>query len=239
MAHCRIFVDSDLHEHERLIIPDDQTHYLRQVMRQKNGDQITVFNGRGGEYTASIEDGTRQNCSCMLDSFHDISRELSLPVHIIQSANRSEKIDVVLQKGTELGAASFCITESERSALRLSGAKLEKRLQRWKKIIIEAAEQSGRTSVPDIFWQSSLQSLPQRGLCFALHPSEVTTWQCQRQNITEASEISLAIGPEGGWSPAELINLTAIGFQPMQFGGRILRTETAAPALLAAIQAIL
>ncbi len=236
---CRIYINSQLSVGATVDLPDDQAHYLRSVMRLSSGDSIILFNGRGGEYRGRIEQLGRQQPSCMIESFVDISREMPCRVHIVQAACRSEKIETVLQKATELGAASFQVVRSERSSLKLDGAKRIKRIQRWQKIIIEAAEQSGRTAAPSIEWRNGLSDIAQQGACFILHPDATHNWPQQRDAITKAPSITLAIGPEGGWSIRDTEQLSHAGFQPLRFGPRIMRTETAAPALLAAIQSVM
>jgi len=235
---CRLFLDQELQVGHTVSLPEDQAHYLRQVMRLQAGDEITLFNGRGGEFTCRIEQLAKAHSSCRIAAFSDISREMECDIRIVQAACRSEKIETVLQKGTELGAAGFDIVASERSALQLDGGKREKRLQRWQKIIAEAAEQSGRTVMPTLTWHDSFSSLTTSGLCLALHPEGATDWGAMQAEIDQAGEIRLAIGPEGGWSPRDMERLGELGFRAMRFGPRILRTETAGPALLAAIQAV-
>ena len=235
---CRLYLDQDLNLGRTITLPEEQAHYLRQVMRLQAGSDITLFNGRGGEYQGRIEQLAKAYASCRLVAFTDVNREMDCRIRIVQAACRSEKIETVLQKGTELGAAGFDIVVSERSALRLAGSKLEKRLERWRKIIVEAAEQSGRTALPELSWHDSIATLPATGLCLALHPEGAESWEIQRERIRQAGEINLAIGPEGGWGPKDLEQLEQNGFHSLTFGPRIMRTETAGPALLAAIQAI-
>jgi len=235
---CRLFVNQKLCTGTSIELPDDQAHYLRSVMRLNTGQAIILFNGTGGEFHSRIEHLTRQHSSCLIESFADIDREMLSGVHIVQAACRSEKIDTVLQKATELGAASFQIVRSERSSLKLQGPKLAKRIQRWQKIIIEAVEQSGRTVVPAIQWRNSADEIHREGDCYCLHPDTENNWQQQRESIAKATDITLAIGPEGGWSNRDLEHLSHDGFQPLSFGPRVMRTETAAPALLAAVQAV-
>ncbi len=235
---CRLYLDQALQIGASVTLPADQAHYLRQVMRLQSGDAVVIFNGRGGEYRGHIEQLSKAHSSCLLESFADINRELAFQAHIIQAACRNEKIEAVLQKGTELGAASFQIVRSQRASLKLAGDKLDRRLLRWRKIIIEATEQSGRTRIPDLFWRDSLTSLSGEGLCIALHPDAATGWSETKRSLAIAPDISLAIGPEGGWSAGDLKALRMRGFHGLAFGSRILRTETAAPSLLAAIQAI-
>jgi len=235
---CRLYIEQALQLGSPVTLPPDQGHYLRQVMRLQAGDQVILFNGQGGEYSGHIEQLTKTDSQCIVDAFSEISRELSYELYIVQAACRSEKIESVLQKGTELGAAGFHIVQSERSSLQLTGNRLDKRLNRWRKIIIEAAEQCGRTHIPKLTWNDSLLSLSSSGLSVVLHPHEARDWNKLKPELITASNITLAIGPEGGWSSRDLECLKEKNFQPMSFGSRILRTETAAPALLAAIQAI-
>jgi len=238
-SKCRIYLNQPLDAGHKADIPADQAHYLRQVMRLASGDPITLFNGEGGEYEGSIVQLTKQGGCCHIESFNDVNRETAIRVHIIQCANKSEKIETVLQKCTELGAASFQVADSERAQFKLPANKLESRLSRWQRIIIEAAEQSERTIVPDICREPALKNIDIRGKAFALHPEGATSWKAVRDDITSYEEITLAIGPEGGFSPRDLETLKAKGFESLAFGPRVMRTETAAPALLAAIQAVL
>ncbi|MDX8386940.1 MAG: 16S rRNA (uracil(1498)-N(3))-methyltransferase [Ghiorsea sp.] len=237
--HCRIYLPTALSELQSVAIDKEQTKYLGQVMRLQSGDEITVFNGLGGEFLAKINHLSKGGGECSLTEYVDVNRELSCRVHIIQAANRSEKIETVLQKSTEMGAASFQIVNSERATLNVPSHKREKRLARWQKIILEAAEQSERTAMPTVEWHDKLAHINQVGESFVLHPRDAMLWGDARERLRQANEITLAIGPEGGWSNQELEYLATQGFKAMTFGQRIMRTETAAPAMLAAIQAIL
>jgi len=236
---CRIFIDAGLHPGQEVVIPSDQAHYLRHVMRLNSGDMLTMFNGLGGEYLASVSGLAKNYASCRIESFDDVDRELPIGVHIIQSANKSEKIETVLQKCTELGAAGFQIAASERSQFKLPEAKREARLERWRKIIIEAAEQSGRTAIPSLAYHHSLADVEFQPQAFALHPHAALPFATIRSDMTGATGISLAVGPEGGFSNRDLQMLQDAGCRSLAFGPRIMRTETAAPALLAAIAALL
>jgi len=238
-TRCRIFLDSELQTGQEVVIPSDQAHYLRHVMRLNNGDALTVFNGRGGECLASIISLTKAQASLRVDAFVNVIRELPMAVHIIQCANKSEKIETVLQKCTELGAAGFQIADSERSQFKLPEGKREARLERWRKIIIEAAEQSGRTIIPDLAYRASLKEVALQPQAYVLHPEAATPFSDIRDGIASAAGISLAIGPEGGFSERDLQLLQEAGCRSLSFGPRIMRTETAAPALLAAVAAVL
>jgi len=239
MPYCRLFLNCDLQTGQEAPIPAAQAHYLRHVMRLVSGDPITIFNGQGGEYGASITQLSKQGGSCHIERYVDVTREMTVRIHIVQCANKSEKIETVLQKCTELGVTSFQIANSERSQFKLVEKKLHGRLDRWQKIIIEAAEQSERTALPTLTWSPSLKTVQAVGTAYTLHPEAAQQWQDAKAHITTISDITLAIGPEGGWSRRDLETLSGLGFTPLIFGPRVMRTETAAPALTAAIQAIL
>jgi 16S rRNA (uracil1498-N3)-methyltransferase len=234
-SRCRIHLAVELQAGREVAIPAEQAHYLRHVMRLNTGDAITIFNGRGGEYRASIAGLAKAHATCRIEAFDDVSRELPLAVHIIQSASRSEKIETVLQKCTELGAAGFQIVVGERSQFKLPDGKREARLERWRRIIIEAAEQSGRTLIPALSYRDSFADLVLQQQAYVLHPAAEKQFAGIREHLSSAAGISLAIGPEGGFSERDLQQLQGMGCHPLCFGPRIMRTETAAPALLAAI----
>ncbi len=237
--HCRIYLDAVFAPDVLLGMDAEQTKYLRQVMRLQIGDKITVFNGLDGEYIAELTCLAKGGGQCRLTAFDAVNRELPCRVHIVQAANRSEKIETVLQKATEMGAASFQVVNSERAMFNLPANKREKRLQRWQKIIIEAAEQSERTAMPKVAWHDKINQIKASGQCFVLHPRDAKLWQDIRSDLPQAKDVTLAIGPEGGWTNQELDYFQSQGFEPLCFGARVMRTETAAPALLAAIQAVL
>lgn len=235
----RIYIDSPLKIACECPLDASLVHYLRIVMRQDVGGEVILFNGLGDEYQAEILSLQRNSGLCMVHERLHADRELAVKVFIIQSANRSDKIEHVLQKGTELGAAGFMVCVSDRMQLRLHGEKLTKRLERWHKIIIEAAEQSGRTLIPSIQWQEKITALARPPHpAFYLHPDSSTGLANHFSAITLHQAVTLAIGPEGGWSRRDITCLEKCGFQPLQFGTRVMRTETAAPALLAALQAL-
>ncbi len=236
----RLFVPAEAFQGNAARLDGAQSHYLAHVLRLREGARLSLFDGSGREWPAVIARLGRDGGLCHLDAPATPDTELPVRIRIIQAAARGEKVDSVLQKATELGAAAFIITGSERAQLRLQGARRAKRLARWRRIVIEAAEQSGRVRLPAVQWVDAPDAIQTQGLAFALHPDpSAMRWRETRKALAQAREIDLAIGPEGGWSSADLAMLKARGFSPLVFGPRILRTETAAPALLAAIQALL
>jgi len=238
MLICRLYIQPPLTTEREITLDDEQGHYLRHVMRLRSGDPVILFDGKGGEHEAIIQHLGKSGAVCHIGKHIPVNREMSCKTHIIQAACRSEKIEVILQKGTELGATDFQIVRTERSALKLTGNKLEARLKRWQKIIIEAAEQSGRTRIPSLHWCHTLAEIYFTGHSYAMHPLATQTWAQARKDISQVDEIDFVVGPEGGFSKRDLDILTEMGCRALVFGPRIMRTETAAPALLAAIQAI-
>jgi len=239
MSRIRLHVPHPLTPGEPVTLDATQAHYLAHVMRLGPDESLTLFNGRGGEYTARLERLERRVAICRIESFSPVDREMPCRTHIVQAACRAEKIETVLQKGTELGAASFQIVHSERATLRLNGDRRRRKLERWRKIIIEAAEQCGRTRLPSLQWREHILETQAPGIALALHPDARAAWPDRRAQLARATEVCFAIGPEGGWSAADIRALMSKGFGFLRFGPRVMRTETAAPALLAAMQAIL
>ncbi len=236
---CRVFVPGPLREGAAITLDRDQAHYLRDVLRMRPGDALTVFDGSGAEFDAVIESLERSRARCRLGAGRRPEVELPVPVHLWQGLCRGEKLDWVVQKATELGAASITLVAAERSQVRLEPARRERRLARLRRIAIEAAEQSGRVRVPEIGWAASVAECRPEGLALCLHPHAECDWPDIRPRLANASAISLAIGPEGGWSEDEVASLAGRGWMPVRFGPRILRTETAGPALIAAVTACL
>lgn len=238
MRTCRLYMPSSLDTGQKINLTDEQNHYLDHVMRLQSGDPVILFNGEGGEYNAVIYRPVKSKAVCHIEKYIPIDREMPCKAHIIQAACRNEKIEILLQKGTELGASSFQIVRTARSTLKLADNKLEARLKRWRTIIIEAVEQSGRTRLPSLCWHRSLADIRLSGLSYALHPLAARTWGQARKQIARSNAVDFVIGPEGGLNPHDLNTLTEMGCNMLTFGPRIMRTETAAPALLAATQAI-
>jgi len=239
MNQIRLFVDSPLDTDAEVRIGCLQAHYLQHVMRIGCGSELIIFNGCGGEYEAEVTRTGKGEITCRVGSFLDVDRELYPAVHIVQAACRNEKIETVLQRGTELGAASFQIVCSSRSDLRLDKGRRQSRLARWQKILVEATEQSGRTLVPGIQWCKTPAAIEVRTPAYCLHPESTLPWAEIRKQICLTPQLTFAIGPEGGWDKTDLGILKQKGFLTLCFGPRVMRTQTAAPAMLSAVQAVL
>jgi 16S rRNA (uracil1498-N3)-methyltransferase len=209
-----------------------------QVLRLQPGAAITLFNGEGGECEATVTRMGRSDVEVQIVSHTDVEREAPRAVHLALGMPANERMDWLVEKATELGAASLQPLQAERSVLRLTGERAEKKQAHWQGVAIAACEQCGRNHVPPVqavqtvpAWLAS--GLPRQRLLLSLQADSVPlTRHCAS---LDASPVLFLSGPEGGLSPAEEQAARAAGFVPVSLGMRILRAETAPLAALAAL----
>ncbi len=238
MRVTRAHVDRTLAVGDIVALPDDAATHLVRVLRMQPGDTCTLFNGDGHDYQARLLAAGKRGAEVEVVSSHPVGNESPLRIVLLQGIARGEKMDWILQKSTELGVAGFVPVESERSEVRLDASRAGKRLLHWRSVVASACGQSGRARVPAVDaprpLQAALEELPAGMPRFLLDPvadgSIATT-----HAIGDACV--LAVGPEGGWSPRDREQLHAAGFIGLRLGPRILRTETAGIAAIAALQA--
>lgn len=236
----RVYVDETLQSGAQLILPVEQSHYIDRVLRLKAADELTLFNGKGGEFSAVVVTVSRHGVAVRIDNHIIRNVESPLVLHLVQGVSRGERMDTVMQKATELGVSRLTPVLTEFSVVRLDdAAKRDKRTAHWTRIALSACEQCGRTVPPvidtPIHFDKWRQHLVQDGTRrIALHPT-ATTPLASLQPVS--SNVMLLIGPEGGFSDNELGEATAAGFEVCSLGPRILRTETAAIAAIAVLQA--
>jgi 16S rRNA (uracil1498-N3)-methyltransferase len=204
------------------------------------GDAVILFNGDGREYHARLTNADPRAACVHVENMDAPERESPLRITLIQSLARGEKMDWIIQKATELGVARIWPVVSERSEVRLDGTRGEKRLEHWRAVAIAACEQCGRNVVPEIRSAESLAAT------LAAHPANdaETRWMLHPGGATRLrnagsamTNMMLAVGPEGGFSDNDLAALREAGFRTLALGPRILRTETAGLAAIAALQA--
>lgn len=220
-------------------LPPEAAHHAAKVLRLKTGDEIVVFDGGGGEYPAVIAAMDKQGTRIELGRWRDRECESPLSITLAQGISSGDKMDFTLQKAVELGVAHIQPIACERSVVRLSGERAEKRVRHWQQVVISACEQCGRNRVPEVgsilaldAWLGALEC---DGARLALAPEAETGL---RDLARPTGPVTLLIGPEGGLSPNETRAAAGREFTPVHLGPRILRTETAALATLAAIQAL-
>lgn len=221
-----------------VVLPEDATAHLVRVLRLQPGDACVLFNGDGHDYEARIVAAGKREARADVLSARRVDNEAPLRVTLLQGIARGEKMDWILQKATELGVARILPVDSERSEVKLDPARAQKRLAHWREVVVAACEQSGRAVVPDVLPPQALaQAAPLReGHGLLLDPQGATSLATLGGQAFDAC--TLAIGPEGGWSPRDRGQLDAAGYEGVRLGPRILRTETAGIAAIAALQAL-
>ena len=233
----RFYLPTALAPHTTLNLPDNIIRHIH-VLRLNAGDSITLFNGTGNDFAATLQTIGKRHAGCHIHAQRQPENESPLAITLVQAISSGERMDFTLQKSVELGVRAIQPIISERCVVRLSGERADKRVQRWQDIVIAACEQSGRSIVPTVqpivsFSDYLRQMPPELHLMMSLR--RATTLR----DITPAPQtLRLMIGPEGGWTPAEEQAALAAGVQTITLGKRVLRTETAAMAAMAAMQVL-
>ena len=236
MRLTRVYVDAPLASGMRVTLQGGAAGHLTRVLRLRVGEALTVFNGAGGEYAASIEHAHAGRVAVAIGELRAIERESPLTLTLAQGVSRGERMDLVMQKATELGASGLAPVLAERSVVRLTAQQAERRLNHWRAIVIAACEQSGRNRLPTIASPVPLKDFLRTSdgsMRLLLSPAATATLADLPRLV---SAITVLIGPEGGLAEAEQEAAVAAGFKPVRLGPRVLRTETAAIAALTLLQ---
>ena len=210
-----------------------------QVLRLQPGDVITLFNGEGGEFDATVTRMGRSDVDVEVGAHHAVEREAARAVHLLAGITANERMDWLVEKATELGVASITPLMAERSVLKLKGERAEKKLAHWQGVAVAAAEQCGRNRVPTVHPAVTLTEWVKKappGERWVLSLSEGTQSLAQMQGPAAGlpmAPVTVLSGPEGGLSPTEEAAALAAGFAPVTLGPRVLRAETAPLAVLA------
>ena len=238
MRLTRSHVELPLRVGEEIALPEDVAAHLLRVLRLQVGDACVLFNGDGHDYDARISALGKRDARAQIVGVRHLDNESPLRITLMQGIARGEKMDWILQKATELGVARILPVMSERSEVKLDAQRADKRLAHWRGIVVSACEQSGRATVPEIAAPQALaQAAAQRaGRGFILDPFADDTLSSLRD--TGLRECTIAIGPEGGWSPRDREPVIAAGYEGLRLGPRVLRTETAGIVAIAALQAL-
>jgi 16S rRNA (uracil1498-N3)-methyltransferase len=235
MRISRVFVDIDLQVEKSVSLPEETVHYLKNVLRLKNGEQIIVFNGRGGEYSGVIEI-TKKNIILHIKQFDPIERESPLQIALAQAISHAEHFEIALQKATELGVQRIIPLLTARTQ-GVDTQRLDKKIIRWNNILRSACEQSGRNRLPILEMPQTIENLLEnlfQGTQIFLEPTAEQSF-ASLSNVE--MPLTLVIGAEGGFTNDEIKLLKERDFIGIRVGARILRTETAAIAVIAACQA--
>jgi 16S rRNA (uracil1498-N3)-methyltransferase len=237
-AGSRLYVPDPLASDTELCLDEERSHYAGRVRRLHVGDEVVLFNGTGCEFVAAVSEVSRSAVKLRVGKRRERVVESPLKISLVQGVSRGERMDIVVQKATELGVFRITPVMTAHSVVRLDGNKSEKRAAHWTKIARSACEQCGRTIVPLVAtpqsfdrWMAGLPPGDSRRI--VLHPG-IGTALAGLRHLPE--RVELLIGPEGGLSDAEVDQATAAGFTRCSLGPRILRTETAAIAAIAILQ---
>ena len=237
MPFPRIHCDFRLGPGAQFALAPEAAQHVAKSLRLKTGDSITVFDGRGGEYAATIQRIERDRVDVKVGAWRDVDRESSLEIGLVQGLPEADKMDWIIQKAAELGAAWIQPVVCERSVVRLSGERAQRREAHWQRVAVAACEQCGRDRIPEV-----RPTLPFPNWLAA--PSETPRWLLvpDGESISTLaapeSAFELLVGPEGGLSDREQDVARSRGCRPVSLGRRVLRTETASVVALAAIHAL-
>ena len=240
-SSTRLYFPGELAAGSTCELPAAQAHHAGRVLRLRAGERVTLFNGDGGEYAAVIARVGRDRVALEVGARADVDREAALAVTLAQAISTGERMDFTVQKAVELGVTAIQPVTSSRSVVRLAAERAERRVAHWQTVAIHACEQSGRNRVPAVAavaglreWLARPPGAP-RALRVILSPG---ARRQLRDLPPPQGTIDLLAGPEGGFAPEEQAMAEHAGFLPVRLGPRVLRTETAAVAALAAMQAL-
>ena len=206
-----------------------------QVLRMQPGQTITLFNGQGGEFEATIERMGRSDVAVVVAAHDPVEREAARAVHLVLGMPANDRMDWLVEKSAELGVASIQPLVTERSVLRLNGERADKKRAHWHAVGIAACEQSGRNRVPEVHTIRSFSdwvATAEPGLLLSLRPGS----QPLMNTVAASGPIYFLSGPEGGLGAAEEDAAIARGYRPVTLANRVLRSETAPLAALAQFQ---
>jgi 16S rRNA (uracil1498-N3)-methyltransferase len=234
----RIYLPQPLVSGNEVELDANALRHAVHVLRLKPGNPLILFNGLGGEYMAELTYVEKRRAKARVGAFQNINRESNLFTHLGLGISKAERMDFALQKAVELGVSEITPLFTEHCVVQLSDKRVTKKQEHWQAVIISACEQTGRNTIPVlnpsknfVQWFATLPNTTK----LILEPAANMTLS----NVGHVSSgVTLAIGPEGGFSQAEVEGALKCGFQAVSLGTRILRTESAAIAGLAAIQAL-
>lgn len=235
MRHPRLYLAHPLQTGATVNLEEAVAHYVRHVLRLKPSAPLIVFNGQGGEFSATIQQATRHSVSITVGKWFDLETESPLKINLGLGISRGERMDFALQKAVELGVSQICPIISTRTVVQLKSERKQKKHLHWEKIVQHACEQCGRNLIPQLVHAQQLDAWikDKEGLKLFCDPK---TEQNLQQLDRPDENVILLSGPEGGFTQAEREKAIAAGFTPIRLGPRILRTETAALTAIAAIQ---
>ncbi len=238
VREIRIYQPGNYDSGQLLELSPEAGQHVGVVLRMQPGEQLTLFCGDNREFEVTIESVKKKQVWVRVGEAHYKNRESSLNIHLAQAISKGDRMELVMQKSVELGVYSITPLIAERCAVKLDAERIAKKLHQWQNIVIAACEQSGRNTVPVVHPPVHLDEYIQTtrpGLKLILHPNRSKTW---RDYPLQQTDVSLVIGPEGGFCDEEVDLACKYGYLALSLGPRILRTETAAITALSVLQAV-
>ena len=242
MSSPRFFCPVPLVAGTSIELPENAARHASRVLRLVSGDGLVLFNGEGGEHAAKIVAVNKDRVSVQVGVHRALEREAPIELVLVQSLQTGDKMDLTIQKAVELGASMVVPVVSRRSVMRLAGERAQRRVEHWRGVVAAACEQCGRNRLPEIAPIAALEQWlrvpPAPGtLRLTLAPDAANTLRSLAMPAS-GCRIELLIGAEGGLAPEEIALAEQAGFVGIRLGPRVLRTETAGLAALAAMQCL-
>ncbi|KFN43410.1 16S rRNA (uracil(1498)-N(3))-methyltransferase [Arenimonas oryziterrae] len=239
MRTHRSFIDTPLAVGQRLALSEAVSAHLVKVLRLEAGAICQLFNGDGFDYEARLVSLEKRSTQVEVLSRRDVGNESPLAITLAQGIARGDKMDWILQKATELGVARIAPVLTERTEVKLDAERSEKKSQHWRGVLAAACEQSGRAVLPELLAPQALVKFAAAdGNTHRLVLDPEAGQSLATLSVAAGDSITLVIGPEGGLSDRDLAALRVAGYTGLRLGPRILRTETAGIATLAALNAL-
>jgi 16S rRNA (uracil1498-N3)-methyltransferase len=237
MRLTRVYLDAPLRAGGRVTLTGSAARHLTRVLRLRPGQPLTLFNGAGGEYAATIAALQGEKVLLAVAEARAIERESPLTLTLAQGVSRGERMDLVVQKATELGVSGIVPLLTERSVVRLRAPQGRHKLEHWRAIAIAACEQSGRNRLPEIASPVEFREFLREG---AADSTRLLLSPQAGRRLADIGKptgrVTVLIGPEGGLKDEEQQAALSAGFEAVRLGPRVLRTETAALAALTLLQ---
>lgn len=239
MSTPRFYLPLSLAPGMAVLLPEDVDHHARRVLRLRPGDDLIVFDGQGHEFRARLEsDAKDENRSqARIMDGGAVDREAKLAITLVQSLCAQERLDWLVEKCIELGAARLILAPAARSVVRLEGERLERRLKRWREIAVAACCQCGRNRLPPLETAPSLEAALRMARDAATRLL-LDPLAAQGLGRIEADSVACVVGPEGGFTAQELSLADSLGYRRARLAPRVLRTETAGMAAIGALLAL-
>jgi 16S rRNA (uracil1498-N3)-methyltransferase len=237
MRLTRVYVDAPLAPHTRITLEGNAASHVTRVLRLRTGEALTLFNGQGGEHAASIDGSHGGEVTVLVGEHRPLERESPFPITLAQGVSRGQRMDLVVQKATELGVSRLVPVLTERSVVRLDAQQADRKSNHWRAIVIAACEQCGRNRLPEVALPAQLRELLREPAGDRARLLLSPDAALRIEDVARPrSGVTVLIGPESGLSEEEQGHAQEAGFTAVNLGPRVLRTETAAIAALTLLQ---